>query len=416
MFGQNNIISRPIIFPSVVTSNFKKSTNASPSHRDSKTLLSIASSIHRTGISYGNSANSMPHPQTAMIPGLSFVTGRSITVTNKFNDQTKSYVDTLTSEQTKLTNSNNIYLDQRYSSNPNPTIKELRNLGDWGAVKNLVVRDELMKLQICGKTDLPLSDAQFTELSQKIKGLDLSNMNDVQINEIINDILRPNDQIYLDALKTFKTTGKIDNCFQVSKVELLSEHLKTIDLGKITAKEFKYIKDNFIEKIEIHHRTSISSDPTKQSNIDNLDALNTSKHRAKHLDPDTKKINFRRKTNEASLDRRGELKTGNKDRVMNRNLLGLGVAVAIGMGTGFTIGFVVSLAQNGVNPNSIKYAFVAGKKQSITGGVTAAVGFTIGKTVGNVLSKTITKSITSLIGSNVSEETMKRIAELCNMG
>lgn len=356
------------------------------------------------------------HANAAMVPGVAFATGRSITITNRFNAQLDSYLGTLTTEQARLTQSNNAFLQQTYSSNPNPTTTQLRNKGDWGAVKRLVVRDELMKLQIGGKTDLPLSDAQFAELSKRIEGLDLSNMSDTRINSIIGDVLRPSDQVYLDALKAFKTTGKVDSCFQAGKIDQLSEYLKDVDLSKITAKELKFIKDNYIEKTEIHHRTSISSDPTQQSNIDNLDTLNTSQHDAKHTDPDTKKIDYRRRLNEAPLDRKGELKALNRKRIIKENLTGLGVAVAIGFGTGFAIGFIVSLAQKGINPNSMKYAFVAGAKQGATSGIMAAGSFAIGKTIGAALSKTLTESIKSWVGTNATEETMKKIAEICDMG
>ena len=416
MFGQCRTISRPTMFPPVehrpttkvgtkpitsVVNEVKPRAASIPSVRE------LPRATATTGTSFSNAA---------MVPGVAFATGRSITMTNIFNAQTNSYVSTLTTEQARLTQSNDAFLRQTYASNQNPTITQLRNKGDWGAVKRLVIRDELMKIQIGGKTDLPLSDAQFADLAKRIKGLDLSNMSDARINSIISDILRPSDQVYLDALKAFKATGKVDSCFQASKIEQLSEYLKDIDLGKITAKELKYIKDNYIEKPEIHHRTSISSDPTQQSNIDNLDTLNTTQHDAKHTDPDTNKIDYRRRLNEAPLDRKGELKSLNRKRVIKENLAGLGVAVAIGFGTGFAIGFIVSLAQNGINPNSMKYAFAAGAKQGTTSGVMAAGSFAIGKTVGAALSKTLTESIKSWVGTNATEATMKKIAEICDMG
>ena len=416
MFGQCKTISRPTIFPPVDTPVVRKSSKtaliqnvySAPAPSPTSTTAAVLPQVSpATGRAYSNAS---------IVPGVAFATGRTITLTNRFNAQANAYVDTLATEQTRLTQSNAAFLEKIYSSNPNPTTTELRNRGDWNSVKNLVVRDELMKIQIGGKTDLPLSDAQFAELSKKIEGLDLSNMNDTQINSIISDVLRPSDQVYLDALKTFKATGKVDSCFQAGKLEELSKYLQDVDLNRITAKELKHIKDNYIEKTEIHHRTSISSDPTQQSNIDNLDTLNTTQHDAKHTDPDTGKINYRRKLTETPLDRKAELKALNEKRVIKENLTGLGVAVAIGFGTGFAIGFIVSLAQNGINPNSMKYAFVAGAKQGITSGVMASSSFAIGKTVGAMASKALTKSIKSLVSANTAEKTMHKIVELCDMG
>lgn len=350
----------------------------------------------------------------SVVPGVGFIAGRTNTITSAFNSQVRAYINTLTTEQTRLTQSNDAFLEKVYAENPNPTTRAVRNYSDWGEVKNLVVRDELMKIQIGGKTDLPISEAQYAELAEKLNGRDLSNMNDPQINAIIKDLLHPNEQVYMDALKNFKASGEVSDYFQAGKLDQLQKHLENVDLGNITKKEFKEIVDNFIEKTEIHHRTSISSDPTQQSNIDNLDTLNTTQHDAKHTDPETGKINYRRKLNEAPLDRKGELEAMNKHRVMKENLTGLGISVAIGLGTGFAIGFVVSLAQNGINPNSMKYAFISGARQGTSSAVMATGGFAIGKSIGAVAGESLTSIVTSLAGKNATEQTLKKISEACN--
>lgn len=415
MFSQRRTISSPVPFP---TTSHKTSAyhSVSPSIADiAATKSDIKLGTHTAEINQFQPAQ-ITVSNASVVPGVGFVAGRSNTITSAFNAQTRSYIDTLSTEQAKLTQSNDAFLAKVYSTNPNPTTREVRNYVDWGTVKKLVVRDELMKIQIGGKTDLPITDAQYADLVKKLDGLDLSDMNDPKINTIIKDLLRPNEQIYIDALKAFKASGKVDSCFQTGKLKQLQEYLDSIDLNKITGKEFKYIEDNFIEKTEIHHRTSISSDPTQQSNIDNLDTLNTTQHDAKHTDPDTGTINYRRKLNEAPLDRQGQLKEMNKQRVLKDTLTGLGISVALGLGTGFAIGFVVSLAQNGINPNSMKYAFVAGAHQSASSAVMAAGGYVIGKTIGAVAGESLTNIVTSLIGKNATEQTLKKISEACNTG
>lgn len=353
---------------------------------------------------------------SSIIPGVGFAAGKVTIYAYACNRQTNSYLSTLSTEQQRLKNITNAYLRDVYSTTPNPTAKQLRQpSSDWMQAKQLVVRDELMKLQIGGKTDLPLTDIQKAELGTKLKGLDLGQMSDAKVNSIIQDILKPEPKNYLDALKAFKSSGKVESCFQVGKLDQLRDYLKTIDLSKITAKEFKYIMDNFIEKIEIHHRTSISNDATVQSDINNLDTLNTTQHDKKHTDPETGKINYRKKLSEAPLDRQAELKAMNRKRILNKEISGLGVAVAIGLGTGFALGFLVSLARNGINPDSIKFAFVAGAKQATSSAKMAVGGYVIGRTIGAAVGKSLTECVKNLVGREAGEKVMEKISEICNM-
>ena len=412
MFGQCRTISRPTIFPPVASRPTAKATT--------KSIASIAGEIKPR-------ATSMPTGQelpkatvttgfafssAAMVPGIAFATGRSITLTNQIHAQTTLYVDTLTSEQSYLNQRNAAFLERVYATNPNPTTRDVRNYGDWGAVKRLTVRSELMKFQLGGKTDLPLTDSQLADLAKRIKGLDLSNMSDTQINKIIDGILHPDEQAFLKALKVFKATGKLDSSIQAGKADQLREYLKNVDLDRLSGNEYKKLEDNYREKPELHHRKSVGADPTQQSNIDNVDTYNTTQHDAAHTDPETGKIDYRRKTYKPLRNRAQEVKNEGKRSIIKENLAGLGIAVAIGFGTGFAIGFIVSLAQNGINPNSMKYAFAAGAKQGAKSSIMAAGGFAIGKTIGAALSKTLTEHI----GKNAAEGSMKKIAEICDMG
>lgn len=350
-----------------------------------------------------------------ILPGVSFAAGHSSTISQVFHQQTQSYLDVLSQEQARLMQSNDAFLSRVYTNIPNPTTRDTRNYIDWNAVKRLVVRDELMKLQIGGKTDLPLTNAQKADLATKLKGLDLSKMDNSRVNAIIEDLLHPNEKVYLDALKVFKANGTVDDCFQVGKLDELRKYLAGKDLSKITAEDFKYIKENFLERLEIHHRTSVSADPTQQNNIDNLDTLNTTQHDVKHTDSNGS-INYRKKLTEPLLDRKSELQDISRRQVLHKRLTGLGASVAIGLGTAFTIGFLVSLAQNGISPNSLKYAFVSGAKQGASGAGMAAVGYTIGSTIGAVAGKSLTSVIATHLGTNIAENTLEKISEVCNMG
>ena len=85
--------------------------------------------------------------------------------------------------------------------------------------------------------------------------------------------------------------------------------------------------------------------------------------------------------------------TGIKGKVKNairkNEIQGLASAVAIGAGIGFTIGFAVSLAQSGITPDSVKYAFVNGGKSGVASGVQSVVGYGIGRTIGQVATNAI---------------------------
>ena len=416
MFGQRTTIS--------TLTTFHDSRHCSKlSSQQSSSLLNT---LHQSSTAQ-NPVFSEPisHPETRsshsytvapiILSGVSFAAGHSSTISQLFHQQTQSYLDVLTQEQAHLMQSNDAFLSRVYTNIPNPTTRDTRNYGDWSAVKKLVVRDELMKLQIGGKTDLPLTNAQKADLATKLKGLDLSKMDNSQVNAIIEDLLHPNEKVYLDALKAFKANGTVDDCFQVGKLDELRKYLAGKDLNKITAEDFKYIKENFLERLEIHHRTSVSADPTQQNNIDNLDTLNTTQHDVKHTDSNGS-INYRKKLTEPLLDRKSELQDISRRQVLYKRLTGLGASVAIGLGTAFTIGFLVSLAQNGISPNSLKYAFVSGAKQGASGAGVAAAGYTIGSTIGAVAGKTLTSVIATHLGTNIAEKTLEKISEVCNIG
>jgi hypothetical protein len=83
------------------------------------------------------------------------------------------------------------------------------------------------------------------------------------------------------------------------------------------------------------------------------------------------------------------LEKTNSKRVFKNELSGLGIAVAIGAGLGMTIGFVTTLAQSGVTPDSFKLALAEGAKGGLESGLLAGVGYGIGRTIGEVASNAV---------------------------
>lgn len=380
----------------------------------SNKTLTFASEQRKTDVMGQTAAIVSP-----IIGFLSMQTGMSVA---GFHSQMQRFIGTLQSEQARLNEQTQAYLAQKYASGEPLTATLLRNKSNWYEVKSLRVRAELMKLQAGAKAKLPITDIQRSELKVQLKDVHLDDLNDPKVREIIDKILKSDDKLYMNALKDFQSTGKISKLIQSGKTEELSAYLRDHDSSKITGKEFKYIKDNFMEKTEIHHRTSISADPYQQSDINNLDILNTTEHNAKHTNLESGKIDYRRQTMEEPIDQINQLNKAEHNGVIIKKLTGLGIAAAIGMGTGFAIGFIVSLAQNGMNPESLKYSFMSGIKQGTAISAMAVTSTVIGRTIGQLASKAVSnliinsmKNQAAVIGKTLAKSTVENIVNIVNL-
>lgn len=336
--------------------------------------------------------------------------------TNGFNEQTIKYVNAINTKQSELLEKTAAFLQQQYKSGNPLTATLLRVKSNWTAVKQLVVRDELMKLQIGDVTDLPLTPAELEQIKSAIANKDLSDFNDKELLETINKVLKPDEKVALEVFKAFKYSGTNSPNLQQGKLEELQEMLKDIDLDQITSEQFKKLMENFWEKTEIHHRTSISNDPTKQSDINNLDTLNTTQHDKKHTDPETGKVNYKKPTEEESLDRQGELQELNKKRVLKNELMGLGITLALAGGISFSIGFVTEMARNGLSPDSFKKSFVAGAKTAGETSIVTAANYVVGRTVGVALTDSLTEVIRNRFAETIAEQSLVNICKMVSMG
>lgn len=333
------------------------------------------------------------------------------TITAGYNSQLKQYLDFCIKQEQVLTDKTAEFMDHVRQNIPNPNASQIRDKSSWGAVKKLVTREELMKLQISDKTSLPFGKSELNELKSAIRGKDLSNLSDGELKKIIDGIIKRDPSDYLVALKEFKATGKVSDLLQSSKLDDLRKALEDVDLSKITNDQYKHLVEKYCEKIEYHHRESISSNPQKQSMPDNIEPLKTSAHDAKHFNEETGKIDYKKPLNERPLNRKQDLKSGNRNRIIKNELCGLGLAVAIGAGIGLTIGFITTLAQTGVTPDSLKIAVAEGAKAGVESGSLAAVSYGIGRTLGEVATKAITGAMQNL-GMGISENMIKMV----NMG
>lgn len=158
---------------------------------------------------------------------------------------------------------------------------------------------------------------------------------------------------------------------------------------------------------EGHHQKNVADHPEDQGDPDNIKFYKSKKE---HLE-EGHTGNFQNESDADKIDKDQMLKKTNDKRIFKNEIRGLGIATAIGMGVGFTIGFAVSLAQTGITPDSIKYAFANGGKSSLMSGFQSAVGYGMGRTVGQLALKAL-EGVLSNIGIEITEN----ISKMCSMG
>lgn len=158
---------------------------------------------------------------------------------------------------------------------------------------------------------------------------------------------------------------------------------------------------------EGHHQKNVADHPEDQGDPDNIKFY---KSRKEHLEKGHNG-DFHNSSDAPKIDKDKMLKKTNSKRVFRNEIKGIGIAAAIGIGVGFTIGFAVSLAQTGVTPDSIKYALINDGKSGLSSGIQSTIGYGIGRTVGQLASQALTG-----VFSNVGLEITENIAKMCNMG
>lgn len=184
-----------------------------------------------------------------------------------------------------------------------------------------------------------------------------------------------------------------------------------------TEEEQKQIKDNVnidgnntkrgVSGAEGHHQKNVANHLEDQANPDNIKFYRNKKE---HLDKGHGG-DFHNETDGPPMDKNAMLKRTNSRRVFKNELRGVGIAAAIGVGVGFTIGFAVTLAQSGITPDSIKTAFANGAKSGVESGILSVVSHGIGRTIGEV-------AILSMKGmlENLGIEVTENIIKMSNMG
>lgn len=158
---------------------------------------------------------------------------------------------------------------------------------------------------------------------------------------------------------------------------------------------------------EGHHQKNVSDHPEDQGDPDNIKFYKSKKE---HLEKGHNG-NFQNESDAEKINKDKMLKTTNGKRVLSNELRGIGLAAAIGAGVGFTIGFAVSLAQTGITPDSLKYAFANGTQAGLSSGIQSVIGYGIGRTIGQLATHALENVLTN-VGFNITEN----ISKMCSMG
>lgn len=158
------------------------------------------------------------------------------------------------------------------------------------------------------------------------------------------------------------------------------------------------LEHDSVRGAEGHHQQNVSDHPEQQANPDNIKFYKT---KDEHLQ-DGHDGNWDNESNKPMTDKNMMLEKTNSKRVFKNELKGLGLAVAIGSAVGLTIGFITTLAQSGITPDTLKLATIEGLKSGAESGMLSAVGYGIGEVTSQAISGVL-KNTGITIAENISK-------------
>lgn len=158
------------------------------------------------------------------------------------------------------------------------------------------------------------------------------------------------------------------------------------------------LKHDSVRGAEGHHQQNVSDHPEQQANPDNIKFYKT---KDEHLQ-DGHDGNWDNESNKPLTDKNKMLEKSNSKCVFKNELKGLGLAVAIGSAVGLTIGFITTLAQSGITPDTLKLATIEGLKSGAESGMLSAVGYGIGEVTSQAISGVL-KNTGITIAENISK-------------
>ena len=167
------------------------------------------------------------------------------------------------------------------------------------------------------------------------------------------------------------------------------------------------LENGSVRGAEGHHQKNVADHPYDQANPDNIKFY---KSRQGHL-RDGHNGDWRNESDAPMIDKDEMLRHTNRKRVIINELKGVGIAAAIGFATGASIGFIVTLAQNGLSPESFKLAAIEGGKVGLEGMAFGVIGHVASRTIGEMA----TSAMTGVL-ANAGMELTENLMKACNMG
>ena len=167
------------------------------------------------------------------------------------------------------------------------------------------------------------------------------------------------------------------------------------------------LENGSVRGAEGHHQRNVADHPYDQANPDNIKFYES---RQEHLQ-NGHNGDWRNESDAPMIDKEEMLKHTNRKRVIGNELKGVGIAAVIGFATGASIGFIVTLAQNGLSPESFKLAAIEGGKVGLEGMAFGVIGHVASRTLGEMA----TSAMTGLF-ANMGVELTENLMKACNMG
>ena len=253
-----------------------------------------------------------------------------------------------------------------------------------------------------GVSAVPISGVSFTTMST-------TNRYNVQLNEYLTKLntLRTGDvQRYnLSSPNQAARNMGVKRAWMYEKADI--EMGGSGSANWSTEEKAQILGHDSVRGAEGHHQQNVSDHPEQQTNPDNIKFY---KNKDEHLQ-DGHDGNWDNESNKPMTDKNKMLEKTNSKRVFKNELKGLGLAVAIGAGVGLTIGFITTLAQSGITPDTLKLATIEGLKSGAESGMLSAVGYGIGRAIGEVASQAIS-GVLENAGITITEN----ISKMVNMG
>jgi hypothetical protein len=166
-----------------------------------------------------------------------------------------------------------------------------------------------------------------------------------------------------------------------------------------------------VRSFEGHHINSVADNPSQQANPDNVEFLEEDRKSdgvREHFEKHGR--NWKNQTEGDLIDRNDRLDKANDKRVFKNELAGIGAAVAIGLGIGFTLGFVVTLAQSGISTEGLKNAAIIGAKSGVEGAILGVANHLVVRGIGEMATNAL-KGVAGNLGLTITEN----ITKMCNM-